>query len=144
MGMNKGDDPGAYTVEDVKAYLETADDAERDRVYAAENAGKARVGVLGENTEATPVSGDAAAQMPAGPDLGDLAGRTHSTGPDYVNPMADPDHAAKAYASDEAGPTPPGSPQTPAQKAYAEKQDEEQQAKIAEASADADAAAKPE
>ncbi|KDN86713.1 hypothetical protein [Kitasatospora cheerisanensis] len=39
-------DPGAHTAQDVLAHLAAADDAERERVLAAEAAGKARKGVL--------------------------------------------------------------------------------------------------
>lgn len=39
-------DPSAHTVVDVNTYLEAADDAERARVLAAEQAGKARLGIL--------------------------------------------------------------------------------------------------
>lgn len=39
-------DPSAHTVVDVNTYLETADDAERARVLAAEHAGKSRLGIL--------------------------------------------------------------------------------------------------
>lgn len=40
-------DPAAHSVTDVNTYLETADDAERDRVLAAERAGKNRTGITG-------------------------------------------------------------------------------------------------
>lgn len=39
-------DPSAHTVDEVIAHLETADEAERDRVLDAEGAGAARKGVL--------------------------------------------------------------------------------------------------
>lgn len=39
-------DPSEATIEEVATHLETADEAERDRVFAAERAGKARKGVL--------------------------------------------------------------------------------------------------
>lgn len=39
-------DPSAHTVTEVNTYLETADDAERARVLAAEQAGKSRLGIL--------------------------------------------------------------------------------------------------
>lgn len=39
-------DPSAHTVTEVNAHLETADDAERTRVLAAEQAGKSRLGIL--------------------------------------------------------------------------------------------------
>ncbi|MEU0991936.1 hypothetical protein [Streptomyces sp. NPDC005953] len=39
-------DPGQHTVRDVLAYLADADDAERERVLAAETAGQARKGIL--------------------------------------------------------------------------------------------------
>lgn len=39
-------DPGAHDVNDVNAYLETADDEERERVLEAERNGKARKGIL--------------------------------------------------------------------------------------------------
>jgi hypothetical protein len=41
-------DPSAHTVDDVIAYLDSADDAERDRVLAAERDGKARKTLLGD------------------------------------------------------------------------------------------------
>lgn len=41
-------DPSQHTVDEVQEYLATADDAERDRVLAAERDGKARVGILGD------------------------------------------------------------------------------------------------
>lgn len=49
-------DPTTHTVADVTAYLEKADDDERERVLALERAGKARVGVLGsdDNSGETP------------------------------------------------------------------------------------------
>lgn len=43
-------DPSAHNVDEVKAYLETADEAERARVLAAEETGKKRVSLL-DNTE---------------------------------------------------------------------------------------------
>lgn len=42
-------DPSAHTVDEVNAYLATADDAEVVRVLEAERAGKARKGILGED-----------------------------------------------------------------------------------------------
>jgi hypothetical protein len=42
-------DPSDHTVAEVNVYLERADDDERDRVLAAERAGKARTGVLGND-----------------------------------------------------------------------------------------------
>lgn len=39
-------DPSAHTVTEVNAHLETATDAERARVLTAEQAGKARLGIL--------------------------------------------------------------------------------------------------
>ena len=42
-------DPSAHSVADVNAYLEKAEDDERERVLAAERSGKARVGVLGND-----------------------------------------------------------------------------------------------
>lgn len=39
-------DPADATVDEVKAYLDGADDAERERVLAAEEAGKGRKGIL--------------------------------------------------------------------------------------------------
>lgn len=45
-------DPSEHSVEDVLAYLEGKDDAERDRVLAAEQAGKARKGLVGESNPA--------------------------------------------------------------------------------------------
>ena len=42
-------DPSAHSVADVNAYLEKAEDDERERVIAAERSGKARVGVLGND-----------------------------------------------------------------------------------------------
>ena len=42
-------DPSAHSVAEVNAYLDRAEDDERDRVLAAERAGKARVGVLGND-----------------------------------------------------------------------------------------------
>jgi hypothetical protein len=44
-------DPSSKTVEQVVAYLEKADDEEKQRVLAAERAGKARAGVLREDGE---------------------------------------------------------------------------------------------
>lgn len=44
-------DPSESNIDEVKAYLATADDAERERVLAAEEAGKARKGILAESTE---------------------------------------------------------------------------------------------
>jgi hypothetical protein len=41
-------DPSAHTVDDVLAYLDSADDAERGRVIAAERDGKARKTLLGD------------------------------------------------------------------------------------------------
>lgn len=40
-------DPFDHTVEDVKAYLAEADEAERERVLAAERAGKGRTTLIG-------------------------------------------------------------------------------------------------
>lgn len=45
--MSAGDDPGEYKVEEVQAYLASADDQERDRVLAAERDGKGRSGLVG-------------------------------------------------------------------------------------------------
>jgi len=42
-------DPSAFTVDEVNAYLASADDAEVVRVLEAERAGKARKGILGED-----------------------------------------------------------------------------------------------
>ena len=42
-------DPGEHTAPEVLEYLETASDEERDRVLAAEKAGKARKTVLAED-----------------------------------------------------------------------------------------------
>lgn len=42
-------DPSNHTVPEVTAHLENADDDERERVLAAERAGKARAGVLGND-----------------------------------------------------------------------------------------------
>lgn len=44
-------DPTDATVEEVNTYLEGADEAERDRVLAAEAAGKARKGIIGEEAK---------------------------------------------------------------------------------------------
>jgi hypothetical protein len=44
--MQAGNDPGDFTPEQVSAFLTTADDAERERVLAAERDGKNRAGVL--------------------------------------------------------------------------------------------------
>lgn len=44
-------DPSEHTVEQVEAYLETADDAERERVLAAEKEGKARKSLHVETEE---------------------------------------------------------------------------------------------
>lgn len=41
-------DPSAHKVDEVNAYLASADDAERDRVLDAERAGQARKSVLGD------------------------------------------------------------------------------------------------
>lgn len=41
-------DPGEHNAPEVLAYLETADEAERERVLAAEAAGKARKGIVGD------------------------------------------------------------------------------------------------
>lgn len=47
MAMKKGDDPADFTVDEVNEYLGKArDQAEVERIYAAEEAGKARVGIL--------------------------------------------------------------------------------------------------
>lgn len=43
-------DPSSATVDQVNAYLADANGEERDRVLAAERAGKARVGVLGTDS----------------------------------------------------------------------------------------------
>lgn len=40
-------DPSDHTVDEVKAHLENADDAERERVLDAEKAGKARTSLIG-------------------------------------------------------------------------------------------------
>ena len=53
MGMNKGDDPGQYTVGEVQQYLQKADDAEVARVVEAERAGKGRTGILESHSTAT-------------------------------------------------------------------------------------------
>jgi hypothetical protein len=47
-GEEKADqfDPSAATVDEVKEYLDGADDTERERVLAAEEAGKGRKGIL--------------------------------------------------------------------------------------------------
>jgi hypothetical protein len=44
-------DPSEHTVAQVLAHLDKADDDERDRVLAAERAGKARAGVLGNDEQ---------------------------------------------------------------------------------------------
>lgn len=44
-------DPADHTVAQVVAHLERADDEERARVLAAERAGKARAGVLGNDEQ---------------------------------------------------------------------------------------------
>lgn len=44
--MLPGDDPGSFTVPKVVAHLATADEAEVTRVMDAEQAGKARTGIL--------------------------------------------------------------------------------------------------
>lgn len=44
-------DPSDHTVDEVEAYLATADDAERERVLAAEKAGKARKSLHASDTE---------------------------------------------------------------------------------------------
>jgi len=41
-------DPGEHNAPEVLAYLETADEAERERVLAVEAAGKARKGIVGD------------------------------------------------------------------------------------------------
>ena len=41
-------DPDAHGVKDVLAYLEASDEAEYERVFAAEKAGQARKGVVGD------------------------------------------------------------------------------------------------
>lgn len=41
-------DPGEHNAPEVLAYLESADEAERERVLAAEAAGKARKGIVGD------------------------------------------------------------------------------------------------
>jgi trigger factor len=45
--MAAGDDPAAFTVAEVQAYLAGADDAEKERVLAAEAAGKNRSTITG-------------------------------------------------------------------------------------------------
>lgn len=45
--MALGGDPGDFTVSEVVAYLETADEVERTRVIDAEIAGKNRAGITG-------------------------------------------------------------------------------------------------
>lgn len=49
-GMQDGDDPGDFTVDEVVAYLSQPDlsDEERDRVLEVEADGQARVGILGK------------------------------------------------------------------------------------------------
>jgi len=44
-------DPADHTVAEVNAHLEKADDDERERVLAAERAGQARKGILGDDNE---------------------------------------------------------------------------------------------
>lgn len=44
--MKAGDDPADFTVDQVNAYLATADDDEKTRVLAAEQEGEARKGIL--------------------------------------------------------------------------------------------------
>lgn len=46
VAMGNGDNPGSFTVPRVTAHLATSDPAEVDRVKAAEQAGKARSGIL--------------------------------------------------------------------------------------------------
>lgn len=41
-------DPGENTVDEVESYLATADEDERERVLAAESAGKSRKSITGE------------------------------------------------------------------------------------------------
>ena len=45
--MQEGDDPADFTVDQVNAYLEEADEDEVDRVLEAERQGEARKGILG-------------------------------------------------------------------------------------------------
>ncbi len=47
VAMVDGDDPSAFTVPVVVAHLETSSEAEVQRVMDAEEAGKARTGILG-------------------------------------------------------------------------------------------------
>jgi hypothetical protein len=46
-GMSVGDDPADFTVAEVQAYLAGADDAEKERVLAAEAASKNRSTITG-------------------------------------------------------------------------------------------------
>jgi uncharacterized protein YprB with RNaseH-like and TPR domain len=47
-GWKRADfDPAAHTVEQVREYLSTADEAETQRVVDTESAGQARVGIVG-------------------------------------------------------------------------------------------------
>ena len=46
-GRTDAFDPSDHTVDEVKAHLAKADDAERDRVIAAEKAGKGRTSITG-------------------------------------------------------------------------------------------------
>lgn len=114
MGMNKGDDPGDYTVDDVKAYLDSADQSERDRVLSAESSGKARVGVTEYSVAESAGSSDAVElgakadteSAKQGIETQDAPGsKTHSTGvvtavgpaagPEVSNPLADPAYVAE-------------------------------------------------
>ena len=62
MAMNKGDNPSDYTVDEVNAYLASADDAERQRVLDAESGDGGRQ----RTTVKAPASGDAAAATDQG------------------------------------------------------------------------------
>ena len=44
-------DPSAHTVDEVNTYLATADPVEVERVLEAERAGKARIGILGKESD---------------------------------------------------------------------------------------------
>lgn len=48
-GMQAGDNPDDFTVDQVNAHLAGADDDERDRVLAAERDGQGRVGIVGHD-----------------------------------------------------------------------------------------------
>lgn len=65
-------EPSDYTVDEVNAYLATADDTERSRVLGAETAGKGRVGILHATTRAP----DAPAQAPDAPRDTETRGQT--------------------------------------------------------------------